>query len=94
LVPTIDASRLIVHIGGNEDPDSISILNARATHRSQRVKAGEPVPTEIETAFRKYITVLRENWGKLPEEDGYVSDLGKAYCEFWNAHDAHEEYKQ
>ena len=94
MVPTIDACRLIVHIVSNYDHDSISILNARATHKAQRVKAGEPVPPEIETAFRKYITVLRENWGKLPEKDEYASDLGKAYFEFWDAHDAHEEHKQ
>jgi hypothetical protein len=94
LVPTIDACRLIVHIVGNYDVHSISILNTRATHKAQRVKAGEPVSPEFETAFRKYITVLRENWGKLPWKDEYSSDLGKACFEFWDAYDAHVAHKQ
>ncbi|KAI9785732.1 MAG: hypothetical protein M1839_008749 [Geoglossum umbratile] len=64
------------------DNASIDIINSRATLKADK---NIGVPTDVETAFIKYLLILEDHWGNSPAEDPQ-SALGQAYSEFWSVH--------
>lgn len=82
MIYTADACRLVVYTGRDGDYDSIAVLNARASLKSDK---GKPIPQDVEDAWNTYINVLEQNWGWLPRDDP-TSALGRAYYQFWNAY--------
>lgn len=62
--------------------DSIAVLNARATLKSNKDK---PIPQEVEDAWSVFVTILEENLDRPPKDDPN-SALGQAYYRFWDAH--------
>lgn len=82
----MNACRLIFHLGRDGDYDSIAVLNARASLKSDKDR---PIPQNIEDAWSKYVSLLEQNVGQLPRADP-TSALGRAYYQFWDAHGKHK----
>ncbi|KAI9785674.1 MAG: hypothetical protein M1839_008691 [Geoglossum umbratile] len=72
----------ILKLSQTGDYDSINIINARATLKSDKDKM---VPEDIEEAWKDYVFKLEEYWGQMPGEDP-LSPLTRAYYKFWEVH--------
>ncbi|KAH0566530.1 hypothetical protein GP486_000071 [Trichoglossum hirsutum] len=69
-------------VGQAGDYDSITVINARATLKSNT--EGD-VPQDIEEAWSAYVDQLEHNWGEKPGEDP-SSPLTQAHRRFWGVH--------
>ncbi|KAI9764113.1 MAG: hypothetical protein M1840_008673 [Geoglossum simile] len=69
----------ILKLSQKGDYDSIAIINARATLKSDKEKM---VPEDIEEAWQDYVSKLEVYWGQIPRED-LLSPLTQAYYKFW-----------
>ena len=88
MVPTTDACRLIVHIGYNEDYDSISVLNARASLKADR---DNPIPQDIEVAWNTYIISWSRTGASYPMKTLHLL-LEELTINFWKVYEIHSRY--
>lgn len=68
------------------DGGMLSVLNPYATPAMQNA---ERIPSELQQAFRNFITLAENSYPFTPMEDD-KSKLANPYLEFWRLHKQHK----